>query len=246
MQQKVTYSQRILGRGKGIVAWQRLSRFRQSASAIRLFAKTHSLETIIDLGAADGLGLPFLSPLAKRVISLNRYHNHSIEFKSNYPKEIVVTTDGRQLPFMNGCVDAIVSLEMLHLLPNYINRNQCLNEICRILKPNGLFVCSVAIEVGIPALFKYFLRKSNKIELKGMTFGMMLKHCFYHFFDISKYDKGCQVGFNAYRFAKNVSEHFIILEQIYIPLPFPFCSNLMLVCKKRSDLYEDGIKPSLL
>lgn len=232
--QEISYSQRLIGKGKGIVVWQRLERFRRAAKQIGIYADNQSLDKILDLGASDGIAFPFLSPLAKRIISLNYYHIQCKEFKSNYPNEYIVNTDGRKLPFQDESMDIVVSLEALHLVPDLVSRIHCLNEIYRILKPNGLFVCSVPIEVGIPGLFKYLTRLLHpKLGLQEMTFGLMLKHCFYHFFDLNKLDKGRQVGFNAHQFANQVSERFAILKRINIPLPYPFCTNLMLVCKKK-------------
>ena len=76
----VTYSQRIL-KGGGLVAWQRFSRFRKAGEAIKQFAKIGMLNELLDIGAADGIGLPFLKPLVKSVLSVNYYEEHTEEFK---------------------------------------------------------------------------------------------------------------------------------------------------------------------
>jgi len=189
------------------------------------------LETLVDLGAGDGIGLPFWRPVARRIINLNYSDRHARQCKTQHPDEVVLTCSGESLPLDDGSVDALVSLEVLHFLPNRSARQRCLAEVCRVLKPDGIFVCSTAIEVGLPAVVKYFGRRYANATLRGMTFGLMLKHCFYRFFDISQYDVGDQVGFNAYQFADDVAERFEILRRINIPLFYPLCTNLMLVCK---------------
>jgi hypothetical protein len=129
---------------------------------------------------------------------------------------------------------AVVSLETLYVLPGPAARRECLDEIRRVLKPDGVFVCSVAVEVGLPAPIKYIGRRCTGIKAKRISFGIMLRHWFYHFGDLSKYDHGGDhLGFNAYQFAGDVEERFKILRRIWLPLYYPLCTTLMLVCRRR-------------
>lgn len=69
--EKETYSQRLL-KGGGYLAWQRFARFRAAAAAIERYARKDRRRDLLDIGAADGIGLPFLKPLADRLVSINR------------------------------------------------------------------------------------------------------------------------------------------------------------------------------
>jgi len=228
---KTSYSKRLLKGGKGLVAWQRLARFRRAQKEIMRISANTQINTILDVGAADGIAIPFWEPITENIIGFNYYKTHSNEFKAAYPNHIAITGNITHLPLADNCVDAVVSLETLHFLPDRHARIQALDEIRRVLKPNGIFICSVAVEVGIPAIIKYLGRLCTNLNLSGMSFNVMLRHCFYYLFDISSYDKGQQVGFNAYQFTNDVANKFIISKKIYIPLIYPLCSNIMLACR---------------
>lgn len=231
--EKVSYSARLLRGGKGIVAWQRLARFRRAAREMQRLFGPAKADVLVDVGAADGIGLSFWTPVAGQIHSINYYHGHSVEFAAAHPERSVMTADVRRLPFPDQSVDIVVSLETLHLLPDRQARRQALLEICRILKPRGILICSVAIEVGVPALIKYAARRATGFDIKGLGFKLMLKHLFHRWCDLARYDKGTQIGFDAYRFADDAAQCFDIHRRIHIPAPYPLCTNLMLAGKPR-------------
>jgi len=226
-----TYSQRIL-KGGGVVAWQRLARFRKASRAVRQYSKSGLLDDLLDIGAADGIGLPFLKPLAKRLLSVNYYEEHSREFKAAHPDDEILTADARKLPLVDASFDAVVSFETLHLLGVAEERQKGLAEIYRVLRPGGLLVCSIPIEVGYSALIKLTARAATGHQLDGMSLAMALRHCFYRFGNIEQFDKGRQVGFNAYHFVDDVASLFTVLETWSIPIPILFPMNLLVVARK--------------
>lgn len=230
-QSEETYSQRVL-KGGGMVSWQRLARFRMATKAIRRHSVPDRLDALLDIGAADGIGLPFLKPLAKRVLSVNYYEDHTKEFKLAHPNDEVITADARDLPLPSASFDGVTSFETLHFIPGSTERIKCLKEIHRVLRPSGLFVCSVAIEVGYPALIKLAARAATGNQLGGMSLPMALRHCFYRLSNIEPFDKGRQVGFNAYRFVNDVASLFSVLETRAIPIPLLFPMNLLIVARK--------------
>ncbi len=227
------YTQHLLRIGKGVVRWQRFKRFRKAAEAIQKFAPGGQANLLLDIGAADGIGLPFWSTCARRILSMNYYHNHSCEFGQNHPEQPILTANAMQMPLADACVDTAVSLETLHLLPGPESRRQCLAEINRVLRPGGLLVCTVAIEVGLPAVVKYAGRAYGNSRLDGMDFRMVMRHVFYRMPGFESVDRGEQIGFDAYRFARDVAGQFEIVRRSRIPLPWPLCTNLLLVCRKR-------------
>lgn len=228
----VTYSQRIL-RGGRLVAWQRFARFRAAAKAIRRHAGPDPVEDLLDIGAADGIGLPFLKPLAKRVLSVNYYEEHTQEFKRAHPDDAVITADARALPLPPASFDVCVSFETLHLLPGPAERRKCFEEIHRVLRSGGLFVCSVPIEVGYPALMKLVARACTGHRLHGMDLPMALKHCFHRMVDVEQYDRGKQVGFSIHHYLRDVRDLFDIVQTRSIPIPVLFPMNLLIVGRRR-------------
>ena len=232
MNNEPTYSERLLRGGKGLLAWQRLSRFRYACKSIEEFHPGSRCDVMIDIGAADGIAMPFLQPLAKKVIAVNYYVNHSREFLTAYPEEQCITADARALPFDSASSDIIVSFETLHLLPGQVAREQALRQIVRVLKPGGLFMCSVPIETGCSAIQKYITRFLTRNQLDGMTIKMALKHCLHPLYDIERYDCGRQVGFDAYRFAKAVAKVMDVLRLRPVPIPIIFPMNLVIVARR--------------
>ena len=228
----VTYSERILSGGR-LVVWQRFARFRAAAQAIRRLSGPAQPEKLLDIGAADGIGLPYLRPLAKEMLSVNYYEEHSREFRAAHPHEAVLTADARQLPLPDAAFDVCTSFEALNCVPSRADRVQCLAEILRVLKPGGLFVCSVPIEIGYPALIKYFARVCTGKQTRGIDFPVALRHWLYRFCDVEKYDRGCHAGFHVHRFLDDVRAKFDVLQTRAIPIPILFPMNLLIVARKR-------------
>lgn len=227
-----TYSERLLRGGGGLVAWQRLSRFRKAAQAIQAALPASQRRSLLDIGAADGIGLPFLKPLAQRILSVNYYQNHTREFQAAHPGEEVITADARSLPLDAGTFDVVVSFETLHLLPSWADRDRAIAEVSRVLRNGGLFVFSVPVETGHAALIKYLARRCTGNELDGMTLGLALKHWLGSARAVEALDRGNQVGFNCRRFVEHVRARFEILKTRRIPIPLLFPMNLLVVARK--------------
>lgn len=227
-----TYSERILSGGR-LVAWQRFARFRAAALAIRRLAGPGPVASLLDIGAADGIGLPYLKPLAKQVLSVNYYERHTREFKLAHPEDAVLTADARALPLADASFEVCTSFEALNCVPSRADRIQCLAEIHRVLKPGGWFVCSLPIEVGYPALIKYVARRCTGKQTRGINLSVALRHWLYRFNDIEHFDQGCHVGFNVYRFVDDMRANYDVLQTRAIPIPILFPMNLLIVARRR-------------
>lgn len=227
---KETYTQRLL-KGGSYLAWQRFARFRAAATAIERNAEKEMRLDMLDIGAADGIGLPYLKPLVKRLVSVNYYENHTREFQAAHPREEVITADARNLNLPDASFDIVVSFETLHLIP--VDRFQAIAEIHRVLRPHGLLVCSVPIEIGHTALIKLAARAKSGHQLEGMTLGMAFKHLFPRLFNITQYDRGRQVGFDAYRFRREIGRWFDVIETRAVPLPVLVPFNLLIVARRK-------------
>ncbi|HRT04329.1 MAG TPA: class I SAM-dependent methyltransferase [Kiritimatiellia bacterium] len=227
-----TYSQRILKGGR-LVVWQRFARFHEAAKAIRHFAGAEPVGDLLDIGAADGIGLPILRPLARNMLSVNYYEEHSREFRAAHPGESVLTADARALPLPDGSYDVCTSFEALNCVPGRNDRIRCIAEIHRVLKPGGWFVCSLPIEVGYPALIKYLARVCTGKQTRGIDLPMALRHWLYRFNDVDRFDQGCHAGFNVYRFVDDLREKFDVVKTRAIPIPVLFPMNLLIVARRR-------------
>jgi SAM-dependent methyltransferase len=233
MSKRQTYSERLLGKGR-VVAWQRLARFRHAAKAVRKHLPASKRKDLLDIGAADGIGLPFLKPLAERMLSVNYYEDHTQEFRVAHPSDPVMTADARSLPLEDGAYDVVVSFETLHLLAGWGDRERAIREIYRVLRPGGLFVFSVPIETGFAALLKYFARRATGNELHGMTFGLALSHALFSNGTVAALDDGHQLGFSAARFVHLVATCFGIREQRPVPIRVLLPMNLLVVAGKQA------------
>lgn len=226
-----TYSERILKGGR-LVAWQRFARFREAAKAIRRHAGPAPAGALIDIGAADGIGVPFLRPLAGEMLSVNYYEEHTREFRAAHPGERVLTADARDLPLPDGSFDLCTSFEALNCVPTREDRIRCLGEIHQVLKPGGFFVVSVPIEVGYPALIKYAARRFTGFETNGIGLRAAIRHSLYRFTDIGGDGQGCHAGFNVHVFVADMKRDFDILETRSIPIPILFPMNLLIVARR--------------
>lgn len=228
-----SYSSSLLRGGKGLIAWQRLARFRLAAAQVVAHRSRPEVNVLVDIGAADGIGMRFWKAIAEKVVSLNRYQNESRQFRAAHPDRPVVTCDVSRLPIADDCADAIVSLEALHYIAGHQARTDAFCNIRRALREDGVFVCSLPVEIGLPAVVKYIGRKFAGIELRGMTFGLMLKLCFHRWCDLSKHYQGSLLGFDITEFVKHMQTEFDIVRRIHVPLPYPFNTNCLYVCKAK-------------
>ena len=151
-------------------------------------------ELVLDVGCGRGL---MLAGVAKRLtsgkaIGIDLWHQHdqannsSAAVLSNAATEGVTervevkTADMRQLPFPENYFDVVVSSWTIHNLEAETDRKKALDEIIRVLKPNGIVVLSDIVHQAEYA--KYFelcgmknVRLHNNairdLVLKVVTFG---------------------------------------------------------------------------
>ncbi len=94
--------------------------------------------TILDVGCGNG-----------RNMINNKYNFYGIDNCNNFinianeKKLNVLLSDMTNIPFIDNYFDAIISIASFHHLSTVNRREQCLNELNRILKPNGQLLLSV-------------------------------------------------------------------------------------------------------
>ncbi|MFX0201997.1 MAG: class I SAM-dependent methyltransferase [Candidatus Hodarchaeota archaeon] len=99
------------------------------------------VKTVLDIGCGTGVGLDFLAKSADMVIGID-YSEESINYaiKNNNKNNLMFRVmDCRNLKFNDGEFDLVTSFE---LIEHIYEHEQFYQEVKRVLKPNGIFICS--------------------------------------------------------------------------------------------------------
>lgn len=222
-----SYSARILGSNRGVIKWQREARFRQVASLVGQEVRDGRMPCVLDVGAADGIGVPFWEPVAERIVCLNFYRDHAEELQARFPGVQSIVGDVRRLELPDASFDVVVSLETLHLLPGEEDIELGFREIGRVLRPGGLVVVTVPVETGLMALAKYFARRVYGFELAGCGLSAALRYAFFPQSRSARAMRQGQVGFDAPAFIALFGRHFA--RTTVRPIPTRWCPTNVLV-----------------
>lgn len=107
-----------------------------------LFVRQFSKDKIVlDIACGKGVASSYLKRDAKMVIGGDISKPNIRYTAAHYQKDglYFLRLDAQQLPFANSSFDLIVSLETIEHLPQY---EQFLTECHRVLKEDGVFICS--------------------------------------------------------------------------------------------------------
>lgn len=113
-----------------------------------IFAAKHTHGVVLELGCGIGLGIDMLLARARgkvvALISLDIDHNYIKIAKVKVKKENnnrihFIIADAEHLPIRSQSIDSCVAFEVIEHLRHYTT---CLNEVQRVLKNEGLFLCS--------------------------------------------------------------------------------------------------------
>lgn len=111
-------------------------------------------EKVLIIGAGTGLDLAFIpdncTVFATDITPSMVQKMKNLKINNRFKLEALVM-DGQQLQFENSCFDKVILHLILAVIPDPI---QCINEVDRVLKPNG--------EV---AVFDKFIAKESKVSL---------------------------------------------------------------------------------
>lgn len=118
---------------------------------------------VLDIGCSDGPFLPTLNYYAKSIIANDILENrvreakNLIDFNLNKSKKISLTcSDGQYLPFKDNNFEIIFCLEVLE---HIVNPDQFIRELLRVLKNNGILICTLPVEIGFSLLIRNFIGK---------------------------------------------------------------------------------------
>uniref|UniRef100_A0A2P2JKM5 Putative methyltransferase At1g78140ic n=1 Tax=Rhizophora mucronata TaxID=61149 RepID=A0A2P2JKM5_RHIMU len=121
----------------------------------RLFAKSGLFSLVVALDYSEGM--------------LSQCYEF-IKQEKSFPKEnlILVRADVSRLPFVSGSVDAVHAGCAIHCWPS---PSTAVAEICRVLRPGGVFVASTYIFDGPFNFFPFLgLLRQNFAQISGFQF----------------------------------------------------------------------------
>jgi arsenite methyltransferase len=171
----------LLGMGCLMIYYSKVAKLKDSERLINLIQWSGD-ELVLDVGCGRGL---MLVGAAKRLISgkaigidlwqqQDQANNSTAATLSNAAIEGVAervevkTADMRQLPFPESYFDVVISNWAIHNIEIEADRQKALDEIVRVLKPNGMVVLSDIVNQTEYA--KYFgLRGLLNVELYNDT-----------------------------------------------------------------------------
>jgi ubiquinone/menaquinone biosynthesis C-methylase UbiE len=121
-------------------------------------------KTILDIASGAGYGTAILAESAKKVYGID-YSNDAIKYaKSLYKKENLqfLQGDASNIPLDDSSLDVVVSLETIEHIPK---PEKFVQEVVRILKPNGIFYVSTPNDDEFTEGNEYHLHEFTFTEL---------------------------------------------------------------------------------
>ena len=132
--------------------------FIRSKNIISRYLKNDAME-IADVGGATGAYSFWLAEMGHRVHLLDLVQKHVDIAKQrgvekNLPLASYEVADARSLPYKDESMDIVLLMGALYHLQDRNDRIKCLTEARRVLKPNGVMLCTVISRYS--ALFGYY------------------------------------------------------------------------------------------
>ncbi|MFX0082911.1 MAG: class I SAM-dependent methyltransferase [Candidatus Hodarchaeota archaeon] len=129
---------------------------------------------VLDIGCADGPFLPTLNQYARSIVANDineefiRESKNLVDNKLKNVKKInLACSDGQALPFRDNKFDLVFCLEVLEHVKN---PDQFINEVFRVLRRNGILICTLPVEIGISLLIRTMIGKM--VNFKRPKYGL--------------------------------------------------------------------------
>jgi 2-polyprenyl-3-methyl-5-hydroxy-6-metoxy-1,4-benzoquinol methylase len=175
---------------------------------------------MLDFGSGDGYLLELLAAKLpyNNLTALEPLAYLQEEIKARFvANPIKIITSTTHLP--DHSFDRIACLEVLeHLQPDDVA--ETLGELGRLLKPDGIIVISVPIEIGPSALLKYLAARLLTGSDRRHTFREVLKETFG--LPVARDRENSFIphkGFDFRRLKEQVESHFTIERELFSPVP---------------------------
>lgn len=131
---------------------------------IKLLKPSH-YSPLVDLGCGSGIFTQMLASRGFECIGVDLSHTLLQRGKVQRPDVAFIQADVETLPFSDNSVETIVLSCLIHHLPD---PSQCIQELYRVLKPNGRFVAFDPNRLN-PFMYLYRDKSSPFYSSKGVT-----------------------------------------------------------------------------
>lgn len=110
---------------------------------VESFCAGRDADTALDIGCANGRHLELLSAHAARVVGLDLSGELLALARDRVPQASLITGDASSLPIADDAVELALYIATLHHLPERRLRRRSLDELARVLAPDGVALVSV-------------------------------------------------------------------------------------------------------
>jgi ubiquinone/menaquinone biosynthesis C-methylase UbiE len=125
-------------------------------------------KTVLDIASGSGFGTEIISRWAKKVYGVD-YSDDAIEYaKANFSnsKTVYMQGDATAIPIEDKSLDVVISFETLEHIENY---KKFIEEIRRVLKPDGLLVLSTPNDIEFPEGADFHVHEFKDKELQTLV-----------------------------------------------------------------------------
>jgi len=179
------------------------------------WSKIFKDKIILEVGCGHGHHLKYSNQDYQSYLGLDIEIKYLFTLLSRYPNNSVINGDAYRLPFQNHSVDCVLSIynfEHLRML------NLALEEIYRVLKPDGMLLLSIPAEGGFLYGLGRSLTSKPYMEKKyGIDYDAIVhyEHC------------------NTYHdIVNHLKRKFRIVERRFLPFYFPSVHLNAIVCMR--------------
>ena len=141
-----------------IIAWSHSSRFTTTINFVKKYAKSHS--NLLDYGCGDGTFLTMVSNLFSEAVgtdvSQEQIHDCQQRLSSDTKLKFCLKNELDSQEY-NSYFDIAVCMEVLEHCPPK-QAEIVINNLKRLVKPDGVIIISVPIEIGPSLLIKQITR----------------------------------------------------------------------------------------
>ena len=101
-------------------------------------------DSALEIGPGPGLSTDWLRPRVPRLttIEVDERLAQSLKRRMDGTNVTVVKGDATSMPFPDGSFSGAVCFTMLHHVPSRELQNRLFSEVCRVLRPGGIYVGS--------------------------------------------------------------------------------------------------------
>lgn len=198
--------------------------------------ETYSIDRVLDVGCATGIGSSFLAANGFSVSGID-IDAESINWgisSLSHPNLHLQEGRGEKLPFDNNAFDSVIAFECIeHMLSPY----DFMLEVKRVLKPSGIFICSVPYCIG-DVLAEMLYGSSNPYHVQRFSPQTMNHLLSKEFTILAGWGQRFHT-FNHYNYL--FLHHFVwrCLKQI------PFLGRILLSWKNKKDMRIARIASSI-